>query len=50
MTADSGGAGGAGWAGIATEPGAGAAVGSFAAPAFVRRRRGAGTHTTRGSA
>ncbi|MFD4030556.1 hypothetical protein ACFWVP_08460 [Streptomyces sp. NPDC058637] len=51
VAADSSGTGGAGWTGIATAAGAGAAAALIAGLVFVRsRRRGAGTQTTRGSA
>lgn len=50
VAADSSGAGGAGWTGIATAAGAGAVVALIAGLAFVRSRRRPGGRTTRGSA
>ncbi|MGW0782328.1 hypothetical protein [Streptomyces sp. NPDC002913] len=50
VAADTGGTGGAGWTGIAIAAGAGAAAVPAAGLVLVRRRRRAGTQTTRGSA
>ncbi|WP_392671655.1 hypothetical protein [Streptomyces sp. LN785] len=50
VAADSSGAGGAGWTGIAAAAGAGAVVVLIAGLALVRSRRRSATETTRGSA
>lgn len=50
VAADSSGSGGAGWTGIATAAGAGAAVALIAGLVCVRSRRRPGRRTTRGSA